>query len=111
MPNKVPVRAAREVADKHDLRQVILIGWDGKLTHIVTYGKSTEDCAQAAHGGNLLKKKWGWPECNDQPPRVRKLEKEIEELKAEIQTHKAEITRQDDKIALLEIQLQDYEAL
>jgi hypothetical protein len=79
---RIPVSTAKRVADKMGLRQVILIGWDGTHTHIVTYGKSIEDCAQVAAGGNMLKEKWGWPECNDQPPIVEKLEAEIVRLKA-----------------------------
>lgn len=74
MPDRIPIKAAKNVALAHDLRQVILLGWDGSLTHIVTFGKSVEDCAQAAAGGNMLKEKWGWPECNDQPSRLTRLE-------------------------------------
>ena len=77
MPERIPIKAAREVAKGYSCRQVIVLAWDGELTHIVTYGESTEDCAQAAAGGNMLKQKWGWPECNDQPSRVKKLEKEL----------------------------------
>lgn len=80
MPKKIPVAAAREIANKFVCRQVILLAWDGELTHIVTYGKSVDDCAHAAAGGNMLKQKWGWPECNDQPSRVRKLEEALKEL-------------------------------
>lgn len=81
MPKKIPIRAARKVGKEHNCKQVILLAFDGKLTHVVTWGKTAEDCAQAADGGNMLKKKWGWPECNDQPSRVKKLLAEIEELK------------------------------
>jgi len=78
---KLPIKAARDISKQYNLRQVILLAWDGELTHIVTYGKSKEDCSQAADGGNMLKQKWGWPECNDQPSRVRKLEAEIVALR------------------------------
>ena len=64
--------------------QVILLAWDGTRSHVVTYGKTVEDCAQAAAGGNMLKQRWGWPECNDQPSRVKKLQAEIEDLKARL---------------------------
>lgn len=33
----------------------------------------------SAFGENILKQKGGWPECNDQPSRVKKLEKELAE--------------------------------
>jgi hypothetical protein len=84
MPKRLPIRAAKDVAQKYDCKQVIVLAWDGELTHIVTYGKSREDCSQAATGGNLLKKKWGWPECNDQPSRMRALEKQVAELKVQL---------------------------
>lgn len=48
MPKRIPITTAKEVAEKHDLAQVLLIGWDGKLVHIVTYGKTKDDCAKAA---------------------------------------------------------------
>jgi len=80
MPKRIPITVAGQIAEKHNCRQVIVLAWDGELTHVVTYGKTVEDCAQAATGGNLLKQKWGWPECNDQPSRVKKLERRIAEL-------------------------------
>lgn len=45
---KLPISTAKAVARQHDLRQVILIGFDGENTHIVTYGKTKADCAAAA---------------------------------------------------------------
>lgn len=76
MPKRIPIEAAKAVAKGHDCRQVIILAWDGELTHVVTYGKTVNDCAQAAEGGNMLKAKLGWPKCNDQPSRVVKLQKE-----------------------------------
>lgn len=82
MPKRIPISAAKLVADKHDCRQVIILAWDGKLTHVVTYGKTLEDCDQAAQGGNKIKKVLGWPEslCQDEPSRVKKLKERIKEL-------------------------------
>lgn len=48
MPNRIPISTARHVAEKHSLEQLILIGYDGKLVHVVTYGKTKDDCAKAA---------------------------------------------------------------
>lgn len=48
MPKSIPVATAKEVAEKHDLRQVLLIGWDGEQVHVVTYGKTVLDCKAAA---------------------------------------------------------------
>jgi len=78
---RLPIRAAKDVGELYKLRQVILLAWDGELTHVVTWGRTVEDCSQAADGGNKLKKKWGWPECNDQPSRVKKLQDEVAKLK------------------------------
>lgn len=48
MPKRIPITTAKLVADKHDLKQVLLIGYDGELVHIVTYGKTKADCEAAA---------------------------------------------------------------
>ena len=48
MPKRIPIAAAKEIADKHDLKQVLLIGWDGERVHVVTYGKTKKDCYLAA---------------------------------------------------------------
>ena len=83
MPKRIPIKVAKDIANKHDLRQVILVAWDGKLTHVVTYGKTIEECDQAAVGGNLVKRALGWPEsmCKEEPSRVKKLKEEIKKLK------------------------------
>lgn len=87
MPSRIPIKAARVVGLEYDRKQVILLAFDGELTHIVTWGKTIDDCSQAADGGNLLKEKWGWPECNDQPSRVRKLQERVRELEAQLKRH------------------------
>jgi hypothetical protein len=48
MPKRIPIATAKMVAEKHNLSQVLLIGWDGTNTHVVTYGRTVEDCAAAA---------------------------------------------------------------
>jgi hypothetical protein len=48
MPKRIPISTAKAVAERHDLKQVLLIGWDGERTHVVTYGVTKEDCAAAA---------------------------------------------------------------
>ena len=79
MNKRIPVATAKEVAKKHGLAQVILVCWevDEKqrcaMTHVVTYGKTKEDCLQAATGGNMVKKALGWPDslCNTEPSRMK----------------------------------------
>ena len=84
----IPIRAAKVVAEKYEKDQVIIATWDKvhNKTHITTYGKTVEDCDQAAQGGNVIKKALGWPEnmCKEEPSRVTKIKAEITSLKARI---------------------------
>lgn len=48
MPKRIPISTAKMVAEQHDLRQCLLIGWDGERVHVVTYGRTKEDCVAAA---------------------------------------------------------------
>lgn len=83
MPAKIPITAAKTVANEYACRQVILMAWDGERTHCVTYGKTVEDCDQAAQGGNRIKAALGWPESlMAEPSRVKKLKARIAELEA-----------------------------
>jgi hypothetical protein len=86
MPKRIPIKAAKDVAKQYDCRQVIIMAWDGKLSHVVTYGVSKVDCEQAAMGGNLMKKTMGWPDnlCATEASRVTKLVNDIKSLQLEI---------------------------
>jgi hypothetical protein len=93
MPKRIPIAAARRFAQEHNLRQVIVLAWDGELTHVVTYGKTLEDCDQAAAGGNKLKAALGWPESlRAEPSRVRKLLARIAELEKLLALAELELT-------------------
>ncbi len=48
MVDRIPISAAKTVAEKYGLSQVILLGYDGEKAHVVTYGKTKKDCASAA---------------------------------------------------------------
>lgn len=76
MSKRIPIAVAKRIADDYDMNQVIIVTWDdkAKVTHVVTYGKSVEECVQAAQGGNFVKKALGWPEdqCKDMPSRAKK---------------------------------------
>ena len=48
MPKRIPIATAKAVAEKHGLRQVLLIGYDGERVHVVTYGATKDDCEKAA---------------------------------------------------------------
>ncbi len=75
MTRHIPIRVAKTIADEFKQDQVIVVTWDKTAgrTHVVTYGKTVEECAQAADGGNLVKRALGWPEelCNAKPRRAR----------------------------------------
>lgn len=45
---RIPIAAARRVAEQFGLKQCLLIGWDGQRTHVVTYGATKADCDAAA---------------------------------------------------------------
>jgi len=77
---KLPVTAAKNLAEAYSLKQVILMAWDGELTRVVTWGQTQDDCAMAAEGGNYLKEKMGWPTFDDQPALVKRLRARVQEL-------------------------------
>lgn len=60
----IPPEQLERFARDQGLSQAILVGWspDG-TTHVVTWGDSLTDSAQAAQGGNFVKKAVGFPEC------------------------------------------------
>lgn len=73
--DKIPISAAKTIADEYGQSQVVVVTFDKEtgLTHVITYGKSNEECAQAAIGGNFVKRALGWPEslCNAKPERLK----------------------------------------
>ena len=71
---RIPVSAAHRISQEYELRQVILVTWDGALTHVATYGTTAAECRQAAAGGNLVRAALGWPPeaCRAEPARRRR---------------------------------------
>lgn len=95
MPKRIPIETAKAVGDQHeDVSHVVLFCWDGEKQHVVTWGRTVEDCDQAAQAGNILKKRLGWPDdlCEAIPSRVKALKKQIRELKATL----ADLLEEDD---------------
>ena len=81
----IPIEAAQRIAEEHNCSQVIVFAWDGKETHVVTYGKTVHDCDIAARGANAIKKGWGWPlKLLAKPSRVKTMEDRIKELEAQL---------------------------
>lgn len=71
----IPIKAAKAISEAYDKNQVIIVTWDKEhgMTHVTTYGRTLEECDQAALGGNLVKRALGWDEslCNAIPNRVK----------------------------------------
>ena len=71
----IPIKAAKDIAEKYDATIVCIVTWDGKtgVQHVVTYGKSLQECGWAADLGNKIKEKiLKWPKdlCNAMPKRL-----------------------------------------
>ena len=73
---RIPVTAAKRIADEFGQQQVIVVTWEATsgTIHVVTYGTTLLACDQAAQGGNRVKAALGWPEhlCQDKPSRARR---------------------------------------
>lgn len=60
VPKRIPIAEAKRVAKAQGCEQVIIMAWDGELSHCVTYGTNKSNCAQAAEGGRKLMEVLGW---------------------------------------------------
>jgi hypothetical protein len=73
---RLPIQAAKDLAEKYNQSQVILVTWDKDdgLIHTVSYGVSLRDCEQAALGANMVRMALGFPEddCKAVPARICK---------------------------------------
>lgn len=83
---RIPIDAVKQIGQNYGYNQVIVISWDKEtgITSVATWGKTLEDCDQAASGGNLIKSKilnWKKELCQCEPSRVIKLKNEISALK------------------------------
>lgn len=67
----IPIKAAKEIAENYDYPEVVIFAYDPVTyrQHVTTYGKTIDQCEDAAKAGNYLKKALGWPEemCNAKP--------------------------------------------
>ncbi len=88
MTKKLPVRIAEDISKEFNQSHVIILTHDETegIDHLVTYGKTVEQCDQAAEFGNRLKKQMGWPSslCESEPARVSKLKERIKDLEKEL---------------------------
>jgi hypothetical protein len=80
---RIPIQAAEQLAKTYQQSHVIILVYDGKEQQVVTYGNTLEACAQAANGGNMVKRAAGWPASLEADPApVRHLKKRVVELEA-----------------------------
>lgn len=99
MPKRIPISAAKKFAVDNDCRQVVIAAWDGDLIHVVTYGKTIEDCDQAALAGERYKKALGWPETlNSEPSRVRTLRSALAKSEASREAAEARVAEAEKVI-------------
>lgn len=76
---RIPISTAREYATANGQVAVVIFSWEeGGRSHVVTHGRSEEECAAAAKWGNELKERLGWPEdLRAEPPLVKRLHEAI----------------------------------
>lgn len=75
----IPISAAKEIAEKYEKNQVIIVTWDavhGK-EHVTTYGATKHECQQAARGAQLVQKALRWPP--DQIVEVKASKQELQD--------------------------------
>lgn len=83
--SKIPIKALKELSKKYELDHVIVFATEGETQHVATYGRTIDECSEAADFGNEMKDALGWPKSlHQQPSRVRKLQARIKELEAEL---------------------------
>ena len=63
----IPISAAKQIAEKYDYDQVVVIARKvGQGEHVTTYGKDKANCDVAARMGDHFKYKvMGWPKENE----------------------------------------------
>ena len=66
MPKRIPIAAARRIAETYGYDQVLIYGRkvgtdpDPHGEHLTTYGVNAEHCGVAARMADVLKKFMGW---------------------------------------------------
>jgi hypothetical protein len=85
---RISIKSVKDFAVKFGLDQCIVFGWEKheKKQQVATWGRTLEDCASAAEGGNQIKTFCGWPNSlHTEPSRVRKLQARIKELEDQLE--------------------------
>lgn len=74
MSKRIPISWAKKIAKELGYTQVVIHAYDNETgtQHVTTYGKTINDCDNAAKGGNAIKKLLKWDEdlCETKPRRI-----------------------------------------
>lgn len=75
-PKRIPIKLAKGIAKDLNYDEIIIVGanYETGIQSVCTFGKSLAACANAAEGGNAIKRLLGWPEeqCKAIPTRIKK---------------------------------------
>lgn len=94
-PSRLHVSALKRLANEMGQDIAVLYTFDavGRIGHVVTWGRSVEQCSQAAEWGNKLKDALGWPrDLHAQPSRVKRLQAEVDALRTRLEKYEAPTT-------------------
>ena len=83
---RITISAAKEIAKKYGKQQVIIVTWDEDfgLMHCTTYGTTKKHCAQAAKGGEFVKKALGFAPDQERPMTAIGLDPDFEPASAPV---------------------------
>lgn len=82
---KIHARDLKIFARTHDLRQVIVLGWDGRHEQAVGYGKNLQDAAVAEKEAAALKGVLKWPlSLTDSTAKLLAVEETCESMKTDL---------------------------
>jgi hypothetical protein len=81
----IPIKVLKELSKKYGYDHIICFATKDKMQYVATYGRTIEECDQAAQFGDRMKDALGWPEnLHAVPSRVRRLQKQIKELEEKL---------------------------
>jgi len=84
---RLPIKALRELANRYGYSHVIVYAYDSKnnMQHVGTWGRTVNECDQAARLGNMMKDALKWPQSlYADPNRVKRLKQRIKELELQL---------------------------
>lgn len=81
----IPIKDLKSMSQKCGYDHIICFATKGKMEYVATYGRTIQECDQAAQFGDKMKDALGWPDSlHMAPSRVRKLQARIKELEVQL---------------------------